>query len=118
MKLILDESLPFNTGDRESASEPDALDAINLSNELGKAGNFDDALAVLDKAIGKGEQNPYLYYNAGHWLSIQANFDEACLCLRNHCYWTIRAAPYFVPMRTLWRDQDAKLKQLLLTNEH
>ena len=37
MKPIQDEALPFNKGDREWASEPDALEAINLSNELGKA---------------------------------------------------------------------------------
>ena len=79
MKPILDEARPFITGDREWVFEPDALEAINLSNELGKAGSLDEALAVLDMAIGQGNPNPYLYYNAGHWLSLQAKFDKACL---------------------------------------
>ena len=60
MKPILDEARPFTTGDREWASEPDALEAIHLSSELGKACSFDEALAVLDTAIQQGNPNPYL----------------------------------------------------------
>ena len=65
-----DEVHPFITGNRECTSEPDALEGIHLSNELGRAGNFDEALAVLDTAIQQGNPNPYLYYNAGNWLSL------------------------------------------------
>lgn len=82
MTPIRSECLPFAPGDPKWVSDQRASDAIIQSNELGDNGNLEDALAVLDAAIEQSPKHPYLFYNAGHYLSLKAEFEKACAAYR------------------------------------